>query len=68
MTVSPFPSGVSGGTQYVDRQQSEGRRRIWHWRNVMEFFLMVHHKACIDLLDPSGQVEGKYDTVGDIYP
>lgn len=60
------PPGVSGGAHNVDRQQPLGRRRIWHWRNVMEYILMAFHTTCIDILDPSGEVEGKYDTVGEV--
>ena len=48
----------------VDRQQADNARRIWQWRSVMEFFLMLHHGECISLLDPSGLVPGKYDAIG----
>ena len=58
------PSGVSGGAQNIDRQQLVGRRRIWHWRNAMEYFLIGLHETCLDLLDPSGLLLDKYDTVG----
>lgn len=58
-------AGVSGGFRdSVSRQDPDTSRRIWHWRNVMEYFLMRHHKTCISLLDPSEQVQGMYDVVG----
>lgn len=56
--------GVSGGHANVDRQQLVGRRRMWHWRNAMEYFLIGLHATCLDLLDPSGLLVDKYDTVG----
>lgn len=31
----------------------------------MEFFLMRHHSRCISLLDPSGNLTGMFDTVGE---
>ena len=51
--------GAIGGNQ-----EATAARRIWQWRNLMEFFLMRHHSASIGFLDPSGRTPGMYDVVG----